>query len=167
MVMHLPEGDRVSESRNKLTAQIKVAMGGRIAEELIFGAGKVTTGAMSDIKAATYYATHMVTEAGLSPELGFRNYGTKQQGFGQTDKTYSEDVARKIDDQINQLLGQCYAETTQLLTDKKDQLCALAKALLERETLTGDEIRIVLEGGELPPLPELSDDEPRSSVPLV
>jgi cell division protease FtsH len=167
MVQHLPEGDRISESRNKLIASIKVAMGGRLAEELIFGPGKVTTGAMSDIKAATYYATHMITEAGLSKTLGFRNYGATQQGFGQTDKPYSEGLAQKIDDEINGILDKCYDETKVLLEDKLDLLHRLAKSLLERETLTGDEIRIVLEGGELPPLPEIIDDLPRTSVPTV
>jgi cell division protease FtsH len=169
MVQLLPEGDRVSESRNKIIASIKVSMGGRIAEELIFGPGKVTTGAQSDIKAATYYATHMITETALGDTLGFRNYSTRDEAYpGLSSRPYSEDVARKIDDEINALLDKCYAETAQLLKEKEDELHRLGAALLERETLTGDEIRIVLEGGELPPMQETtSDDLPRTSVPTV
>lgn len=166
MVMHLPEGDRVSESRDKLLTSIKVSMGGRIAEELIFGDGKVTTGAMSDIKAATFYATHMVTEAGLAEGLGFRNYSSQQQGFS-SERPYSEDMARRIDDKINTLLDTCYRETKELMTEKLDKLHILAKTLLQRETLSGDEIKIILEGGELPPLPEVYDDSPRTSVPVI
>lgn len=166
MVMHLPEGDRVSESRNKLMASIKVAMGGRIAEELIFGKGNVTTGAISDIKAATYYARHMVTEAGLVDGLSFRHYGVQQEGY-MAEKTYSEDMARRIDDHINQILDTCYLETKQLMTDKLESLHRLAAALLERETLTGDEIKIVLEGGELPPLSDHGDDDGRPCIPVI
>lgn len=166
MVQLLPEGDRVSESRNKLIASIKVAMGGRIAEELIFGPGKVTTGAQSDIKAATYYATHMITETGLGGALSFRNYSTRDDQYPGMTKPYSEEIARKIDAEINALLDTCYAQTTALLKDKEAELHRLAAALLERETLTGDEIRIVLGGGELPPMPIMSDDDlPRTSVP--
>ncbi|MDP5012722.1 MAG: ATP-dependent zinc metalloprotease FtsH, partial [Alphaproteobacteria bacterium] len=168
MVQLLPEGDRVSESRDKIIASIKVSMGGRIAEELIFGDGKVTTGAQSDIKAATYYATHMITESGLGDNLGFRNYSTRDDQYPGMIKPYSEEIARKIDDEINALLDKCYKETKKLLKDKKDELHRLAAALLERETLTGDEIRIVLEGGELPPMPDTSmDDLPRTSVPMA
>jgi cell division protease FtsH len=168
MVQLLPEGDRVSESRDKIIASIKVSMGGRIAEELIFGPGKVTTGAQSDIKAATYYATHMITETGLGDTLSFRNYSTRDDQYPGMTKPYSEEIGRKIDDEINTLLDKCYKETTKLLKDKEEELHRLATALLERETLTGDEIRIVLEGGELPPMPDTSfDDLPRTSVPTV
>ena len=168
MVQLLPEGDRVSESRNKLIASIKVSMGGRIAEELIFGPGKVTTGAQSDIKAATYYATHMITETGLGDTLSFRNYSTRDDQYPGMTKPYSEEIARKIDEEINTLLDKCYTETKKLLKDKTDELHRLAAALLERETLTGDEIKIVLEGGELPPMPDVvGDDLPRTSVPMA
>jgi cell division protease FtsH len=168
MVQLLPEGDRVSESRNKLIASIKVAMGGRIAEELIFGPGKVTTGAQSDIKAATYYATHMMTETGLGDALSFRNYSTRDDQYPGMTKPYSEEIGRKIDAEINTLLDDCYVQTSALLKDKEAELHRLAAALLERETLTGDEIRIVLGGGELPPMPTTSDDDlPRTSVPSI
>jgi len=168
MVQLLPEGDRVSESRNKIIASIKVSMGGRIAEELIFGPGKVTTGAQSDIKAATYYATHMITETGLGDTLSFRNYSTRDDQYPGMTKPYSEEIGRKIDLEINTLLDKCYEETTKLLTDKTEELHRLAAALLERETLTGDEIKIILEGGELPPMLDTSaDDLPRTSVPMA
>lgn len=167
MVQHLPEGDRVSETRNKLLASIRVAMGGRIAEELIFGHGKVTTGAMSDIKAATYYATHMVMEAGLADEVGFRNYAPSPQSYGSQEPACSEDMAKKLDEKINQILDQCFKETKNMMEEKIDLLHKLAQNLIDRETLTGDEIKIVLEGGELPPLPEFKDDLPRTSVPEV
>ncbi len=165
MVQHLPEGDRISESRNKLLASIRVAMGGRIAEELIFGYGKVTTGAMSDIKAATYYVTHMVMEAGLADGVGFRNYTPNSQNYGSKDPACSEDMAKKLDEKINHILDQCFQETKAMIEEKIDLLHKLAQTLIERETMTGDEIKIILEGGELPPLPEFKDDLPRTSVP--
>ncbi len=173
MVMRLPEGDRISLSRSKLLADLRVAMGGRLAEELIFGHDKVTTGASSDIKMATNIARRMITEWGLSDRLGFQSYGQQQEevflgySMGQN-KTMSEATAQIVDEEVAEILNKAYADTKLLLQNKMESLHLLAQALLERETLTGEEIKIVLEGGTLPeiPAPFVDTNQPRTSVPL-
>lgn len=153
MVMRLPEGDRISMSRNKLLADLKVAMGGRLAEELIFGAGMVTTGASSDIRMATEIARRMITEWGMSDRLGFQSYSEPQQevflghSLGAKNHAVSEKTAQVIDDEVRVILDACYAEARKILTDKMDKLHALAKGMLEYETLSGEEIRSLLEDG--------------------
>ncbi|MCX7337979.1 MAG: ATP-dependent zinc metalloprotease FtsH [Alphaproteobacteria bacterium] len=155
MVMRLPEGDRISMSRIKLVADLIVAMGGRIAEEMVFGTDKVTTGASSDIKMATSIARRMVTEWGMSERLGFENFGSQQDdgfsghSFGQQ-KTLSESTAQLVDEEVRSLLAKCYEQAESLLKAKSKDLHTLANAMLERETLSGDEIKILLEGGVLP-----------------
>jgi len=148
MVMQLPENDRVSMTRAQLIASIKVAMGGRIAEELIFGHDKVTTGASSDIQAATRVARYMVREGGLNGGLGFQNFKNEEEGYSSS-KPYSEATSEKIDQEIAQVLDTCYRETTHLLKENLDKLHVLGNALLEFETLTGDEIKQLLDGKEL------------------
>ncbi|MCB1552097.1 MAG: cell division protein FtsH, partial [Alphaproteobacteria bacterium] len=171
MVMRLPEGDRVSMSKAKLEADLAVAMGGRIAEELIFGAEKVTTGASSDIKMATDIARRMVTEWGMSSKLGPLRYAGDQEevflghSVSQT-KTMSDETANVVDSEIRRIVEQAYARATEILNDKLSDLHTLAKALLEYELLSGDEIRGLLRGE--PILRDNSDDEPttpKSSVP--
>lgn len=153
MVMRLPEGDRISMSRVRLLADLKVAMGGRLAEELIFGPDKVTTGASSDIKMATNIARRMVNEWGMSDLLGFQSYISQDEGYlGHTtaqSKGISEVTAQAVDEEVSKILDKCYAETKKLLKNKLKDLHKLAQVLLERETLTGEEIKIVLEGGVL------------------
>lgn len=171
MVMRLPEGDRISMSRNKLLADLKVAMGGRIAEELIFGNGKVTTGASSDIKMATDIARRMVTEWGMSDQLGFQSYGDQQQEvfIGQAitqRKQISERTAELIDKEVLNILDTCYKDAYKILTDKIDQLHSLAGTLLECETLSGDEIKDLLENG-IPPTTENTDTKSVSSVTFI
>ncbi len=154
MVMRLPEGDRISMSKEKLHADLAVAMGGRIAEELIFGLDKVTTGASSDIKMATEMSRRMVMEWGMSDQLGPINYGNEREevflGYsaGQS-KSMSEDTANKIDAEVKKLVEGAYARAKKTLTDYRDELETLAKALLEYETLDGDEIPLVLKGEKL------------------
>lgn len=148
LVMRLPEDDRVSQSRAKLYADIKVAMGGRLAEELIFGYDRVTTGASSDIKMATMLARAMVKEWGLCSELGFQAFSDDNKHYP-PQNAYSEDTARKIDESVKRILDQCYEETRKLLTDHIDQLHTIANALMEFETLTGAEIKDLLEGKTL------------------
>jgi cell division protease FtsH len=172
MVMRLPEGDRISVSKAKLKADLSVAMGGRIAEELIFGAEKVTTGASSDIRMATEMARRMVTEWGMSDKLGPILYSANQEEvfLGHSvaqSKNLSDETASIIDSEIKQIIQNAYARSTQILTDYIDQLHAVAKALLEYETLSGDEIKGLLRGE---PIIRADDDEPvnngpRSSVP--
>ncbi len=171
MVMRLPEGDRISMSRNKLLADLKVAMGGRIAEELIFGTGKVTTGASSDIKMATDIARRMITEWGMSDRLGFQSYGEQQQEvfIGQAltqRKQISERTAETIDEEVQSILDGCYKETYQMLTEKLDQLHLLATTLLECETLSGDEIKLLMEEGT-PPTPADVEKNTRSTTSFI
>ena len=139
-----------------------VAMGGRIAEEMTFGNDKVTTGASSDIKMATDVARRMITEWGMSDKLGFLSYATQDEGYlgsHTTPKSYSGTTAQLIDDEVKSLIDICYKDATLLLKKKKKHLISLAENLLERETLTGDEIRIVLEGGTLPPIEDTIHNE--------
>lgn len=167
MVQYLPEGDRVSETRQRFLHKIVMALGGRIAEELIFGHDKVTSGAMGDIQHVTKIARHMVMEAGLSDELGPIAYGDNQQevflGHSVTQtKNISEETARKIDAEVSRIVDECYKQATEILTERLQTLHDLANALLERETLTGDEVAAVIDGDVLPPKTE-SDDTPPGS----
>ena len=154
LVMRLPEGDRVSLSRDKIWADLSVAMGGRIAEELIFGYDKVTTGASSDIQFATNMANKMVTEWGLSDELGPLRYGSSGQesylGQGGGGPSGISDLTiKKIDEEVRKIVEESYKRAEKILTDKMDDLHKLAKALLEFETLTGDEIKDLLAGKKI------------------
>ncbi|MBL8639007.1 MAG: ATP-dependent zinc metalloprotease FtsH [Alphaproteobacteria bacterium] len=172
MVMRLPEGDRVSMSKAKLEADLTVAMGGRIAEELIFGAEKVTTGASSDISMATEIARRMVTEWGMSDKLGPLRYASNQEevflghSVSQT-KNMSDATASIVDSEIRRIVEEAYSRATQILNDKINDLHVLAKALLEYELLTGDEIRALLRGEAIlrDSDDDTSSDPPRSSVP--
>ncbi|HXP97216.1 MAG TPA: ATP-dependent zinc metalloprotease FtsH [Telmatospirillum sp.] len=177
MVMRLPEGDRISISRAKLKADLAVAMGGRIAEELIFGVDKITTGASSDIKMATDMARRMVTEWGMSEKLGPLTYGENDQEvfLGHsvaTHKNVSEATAKTIDEEIRGIVDTGYARARKTLTDNLDNLNTLAQGLLEFETLSGEEIRQLLRGETI--VRDSGSDEPgaktkepprRSSVP--
>lgn len=172
MVMRLPEGDRISMSRAKLLADLKVSMGGRLAEELIFGEEKVTTGASSDIKMATDIARRMVTEWGMSDKLGFQTYGENQQEvfLGQSltqRKQISERTAEMIDSEVQRILAECYSKTKELLESKLDKLHLIARTLLDCETLSGDEIRLLIDEG-VAPAPETHESTkplPKSSIP--
>jgi cell division protease FtsH len=162
MVMRLPEGDRISVSREKLNADIAVAMGGRVAEEVIFGYDKVTAGAASDIEQATKIARHMVTQWGMSDKLGPMAYGENQQevflGHSITQsQNISEATARLIDSEIRRIVDEGYAGAQQVISNNLDRLHDLANALLEHETLTGDEVGAVLRGD---PMPKAAPQEP-------
>lgn len=154
MVMRLPEGDRLSMSKEKLHADLAVAMGGRIAEEIIFGAEKVTTGASSDIKMATDMARRMVTEWGMSESLGPIHYGSDREevflgySMGQQ-KSVSGNTADKVDTEVKRIVEDAYVKAKKTLQDNINELHALAKALLEYETLNGEEIPRVLKGEKI------------------
>jgi len=146
MVMTLPERDKYSKSREYMKSQISKAMGGRVAEEIIFGHEKVTTGAQQDIKQATAEARHMVTQAGMSELLGPLSYGDNQDEIflGRSvarQQNMSEETARKVDAEIKKIVDEGYKRAKKILTEKVDDLHKLAKNLLLYETLTGDEIR--------------------------
>ncbi|MFQ5984421.1 MAG: ATP-dependent zinc metalloprotease FtsH [Alphaproteobacteria bacterium] len=154
MVVRLPESDRIAISREKLEADITVAMGGRIAEELIFGYDKVTSGAASDIEAATKLARMMVTQFGMSDKLGPLTYGENEQeiflGHSVTQRrNVSEATAEQIDAEIRRIVDEAYARAKGILTEHMDQLHNLANALLEHETLTGPEIAALMRGEEI------------------
>ncbi len=154
MVMRLPEGDRISLSQAKLHADLRVAMGGRIAEELIFGKDRVTTGASGDIKMATDMSRRMVTEWGMSDKLGPLLYGEPTQevflGHSVTQhKNMSDATARTVDEEIRRIVDEAYSEARRILTENIDQLHTLAKGLLEYETLSGEDISRLLRGEPL------------------
>ena len=154
MVMRLPEGDRISLARDKIYADLRVACGGRIAEELIFGDDKVTTGASSDIRMATDMARRMVTEWGMSDKLGFLAYNADEQEvfLGRSvaqQKNVADATASVIDSEIRRIVDEAYDAATKILKKHNDELERLAKGLLEYETLNGDEIKIIVEGGTL------------------
>ena len=145
MVMQLPERDEVSQTREQLHAQMAIAMGGRVAEEIIFGEEKVTTGAASDIEQATKRARAMVMRAGLSKELGPVAYGENEEEvfLGRSvarQQNMSEETAKKVDSEIRKIVDKGYDRAKKLLTEKIDDLHKLAKALLTYETLSGSEI---------------------------
>ena len=145
MVMQLPERDEVSQTREQLHAQMAIAMGGRVAEEIIFGEDKVTTGAASDIEQATKRARAMVMRAGLSKELGPVAYGENEEEvfLGRSvarQQNMSEETAKKVDTEIRKIVDMGYDRARELLTEKIDDLHKLAKALLTYETLSGSEI---------------------------
>jgi cell division protease FtsH len=151
MVVRLPEGDRYSLSREKILGDIAVAMGGRVAEELIFGKDRVTTGASADFKMATAMARNMVTQWGMSDKLGPMSYEDNQEEvfLGHSvsrQQNVSERTADQIDSEIRAIVDERYQKATRVLTENLDQLHALAAALLEHETLSGDEIRDLLAG---------------------
>ena len=174
MVMQLPEGDRYSMDFTQMTSRLAIMMAGRVAEELIFGKDKVTSGASSDIKAATDLARNMVTRWGYSDQLGTVSYGDNQDevflghSVART-QNVSESTAQTIDSEVRRLVKTGEDEARRILTDKLEQLHALAKALLEFETLSGDEIKDVLEGRQ--PVREKPEDKkpsgPSVSVPLT
>ncbi len=173
MVMSLPEGDRYSLSKSKALAQLNMAMGGRAAEEIIFGKDKVSNGASGDIKMATDQARRMVTEWGMSEKLGMIAYGDNSQevflGHSVTqNKNVSEATAREIDTEIKVIIDRAYANAIHTLTENLDQLHAIAKSLLEFESLSGEDIRTLMRGDKI--VRKVSDDPAesrRASVPTA
>jgi cell division protease FtsH len=152
MVMRLPERDNYSYHRDKMHANLAVSMGGRVAEELVFGHDKVSSGASSDIHYATSLARDMVTQWGMSEEMGPLQYEERQDGYlgyGYTQRSaMSDETAKKIDAEIRKLVEGGHAKATALLKKHRKQLNLLAEALLEFETLSGDEITQLLKTGK-------------------
>ncbi len=153
VTMFLPEGDRYSYNRTYIHSNLCSLYGGRVAEELIFGAGKVTTGASNDIKRATEMARNMVTKWGLSDELGPIAYGEEEDevflGRSVTQhKNVSDETARKIDEVVRTILDRAYSETTDILTANMDKLHMMANALLQYETIDVQQIDAIMDGRE-------------------
>jgi cell division protease FtsH len=169
MVMRLPEGDRISLARDKIYADLRVACGGRIAEELIFGDDKVTTGASSDIRMATDMARRMVTEWGMSDKLGFLAYSADEQEvfLGRSvsqQKNMADATASIIDSEVRRIVDEAYDAATKILKKHNVELERLAQGLLEYETLDGEEIKIIVEGGTL--VRKDADDTPVKPGPV-
>ncbi|USA60645.1 ATP-dependent zinc metalloprotease FtsH [Qipengyuania citrea] len=165
MVMRLPERDSYSYHRDKMHANLAVAMGGRVAEEIIFGHDKVSSGASGDIQYATDLARNMVTKWGMSDKLGPLQYEQSQEGYlgmGQTARTMGGAETNKlIDAEIKDLVENGLKRATEILTDQEDKLHLLAQAMLEYETLTGEEIDQLMKDGKID-----RPDEPKSSVTI-
>ena len=173
MVQQLPEKDQYSYSKTKMLSRLVICMGGRVAEELKYGADKITSGASSDIAAATNLARSMVTEWGMSDVLGpvlyAENSGEVFLGKSVTqNKNVSEETARLVDSEIKRLVTTAYEQAKSLLTKKKKEWETLSKALIEYETLTGEEIKDVIAGKPIDKSEEVPvSDERRtqSSIP--
>ncbi|HEY4344091.1 MAG TPA: ATP-dependent zinc metalloprotease FtsH [Parvibaculum sp.] len=173
MVMRLPERDQLSVTREKLEADLAVAMGGRIAEEVIFGHNKVTSGASSDISMATKMAKAMVTRWGMSDKLGPLAYAENEEEvfLGHSvarQQNMSEETQRQIDGEVRRIVEEGYAMAKKIITEDLDELHTIAKGLLEYETLSGEEIKGLLRGE--PPVrergePVKAETGPVSSVP--
>jgi cell division protease FtsH len=173
VTISLPERDRLSYSKVDLLSRLTVAFGGRIAEELVFGAANVTTGAGNDIRMATEMARRMVTEFGFSDKLGPLRYADNQEevflGHSLThQKHVSDATARLIDEEVRRLIDDAEERARGILRERLKDLDRLAAALLEYETLSGDEVGAVLRGDPIvrgEPSEPAGEGGRRSSVP--
>ncbi|HMH68465.1 MAG TPA: ATP-dependent zinc metalloprotease FtsH, partial [Pinirhizobacter sp.] len=171
VTMYLPEGDRYSMNRVAIESQLCSLYGGRVAEELIFGADKVTTGASNDIERATKMARNMATKWGLSDELGPMSYGEDEDevflGRSVTQhKNVSNETARKIDEVVRHTLDRAYARSKELLTTNIDKLHKMADALLQYETIDARQIDDIMNGREPgPPADWERKDSPSPTPP--
>jgi cell division protease FtsH len=154
MVMRLPEKDKYSVTREKMKSDMAMAMGGRVAEEIIFGYDKVTSGASSDIQYATNMARNMVKKWGMSDKVGAVFHGEENENpflgysMGKSDHV-SEKTLNEIDAEVKDLIEESYKYATEILNKHIKKLHKLSKALIEYETLTGDEITDILKGKKL------------------
>ena len=174
MVMQLPEGDRYSMKYQQMIDRIAIMAGGRVAEELIFGKENITSGASSDIEQATKLARAMVTRWGFSEKLGTVAYGENQEEvfLGHSvarSQNISEETARTIDEEVRRLVASGWDEARHILTTKADHHEKLSQALLEYETLSGEEIKDLLEKGVAPNRDEnnFPNAGPSVSVPVT
>jgi len=155
VTMQLPEADQHSYSSDYLETRLAILMGGRIAEELVLN--EITTGAGNDIERATEMARKMVCEWGMS-SLGPLTFGKKEEQIFlgreiNQHRDFSEQTAMKIDEEVRRLIDESYARARNILETNREALVRMAEALLERETLDAAEIKLVIEGKDLPPLP--------------
>jgi len=171
VTMFLPEGDRYSYSKQRLESSISSLFGGRLAEELIFGAESVTTGAQNDIHRATEIARNMVTKWGLSDKLGPLSYGEDEGevflGHSVTQhKAISDDTANAIDEEIRSIINRNYQRSENILRENLDKLHLMAEALIKYETIDSDQITDILEGRPPRPPADWEDTEPKSGSGL-
>ena len=170
VTMYLPEGDRYSYNKVHIESMLCSLYGGRVAEELVFGADKVTTGASNDIERATKMARNMVTKWGLSDELGPVAYGEQEDevflGRSVTQhKNVSDDTARKIDEVVRGILDRAYERTRKILTENIDKLHVMADTLLTYETIDAKQIDAIMEGRQPPPPSDWSKTDSSSTPP--
>lgn len=169
VTMFLPEEDRYSYTLERLNSQICSLFGGRLAEELIFGFDKVTTGASNDIERATDIARNMVTKWGMSNKLGPLSYSEDNgevflgKSVTQT-KSVSDDTAHAIDLEVRGVIESNYGRAKQILVDNMEKLHVMAEALLKYETIDSDQIRDIMEGRQPGP-PESWNDSNRTNPP--
>jgi cell division protease FtsH len=152
LVLSLPERDQLSVTFTKYKSKITMAMGGKVAEELIFGKENVTSGAASDIQQISKIARAMVTQFGMSETLGNIDYANEQQSYlgnYSGGSNVSPDTQERIDEEVRRIVDEGYEEAKRILTEKIEDLHRLAKGLLEYETLTGPEIQRVIDGEAL------------------
>jgi cell division protease FtsH len=170
VTMFLPEEDRLSYSRQRLESQISTAFGGRIAEELIFGADKVTTGAANDIERTTEIARNMVTKWGMSERLGPLTYSEDEGevflGHSVTQhKNLSDSTANIIDEEIRSIVDRNYQRARQLLIDNMEKLHKMAEALVKYETLDTNQIDQIMDGQVPSPPADWDDDNRPGAAP--
>jgi len=172
VTMFLPEEDRYSHSRRRLTSQITSLFGGRIAEELIFGSDAVTTGASNDIERTTELARSMVTKWGFSDRLGPLTY-TEEEGevfLGRSvtqHKQVSDVTVHAIDEEVRKIIDNTYAHATQILTDNMDKLHTMAAALVKYETIDTDQIKAIMDGRDPPPPADWTNDNSGPTAPAT
>ncbi|MBR7024650.1 MAG: ATP-dependent zinc metalloprotease FtsH [Selenomonadaceae bacterium] len=145
----LPKEDRSYATRSELIDRLKVAMGGRVAEEIVLN--EISTGASQDIQQASQIVRAMIMQYGMSETLGFVSYGgdpAQQYYFGQPQKNYSEKVAGEIDKEIQKYMSEAYEACRTIINENRDKLDAIAKALIDKETLTAQELKEIVFGEE-------------------
>jgi len=177
VTMSLPERDRYGMSRIEMESRIAMAFGGRAAEDIVFGSENITTGAGNDIQQATNMARKMVTEFGFSDKLGPLRYSDNQEEvfLGHSvaqQKNVSDDTARIIDEEVRAIVEKAEKKAYEILNEKRDALDRIADALLEYETLSGDEVKALVNGEDIHRDDDVSDEKPkdggrRSSVPTA
>jgi cell division protease FtsH len=153
LVLSLPERDQLSVTYTKYKSKIAMAMGGKAAEELVFGKDQVTSGATSDIQQVTKIARAMVTQFGMSDKIGNIDYANEQQSYLGSyyigGMQHSAETQKLIDEEVRRIIDEGYETAKRILTEKRDDLERLAQGLLEYETLTGNEIQKVIAGEPL------------------
>jgi cell division protease FtsH len=166
VTLFLPEDDRFSYSKQRLESSISSLFGGRVAEELIFGAESVTTGAQNDIHRATDIARNMVTKWGLSDRLGPLTYGEEEQEvfLGHSvaqHKNVSDETTHLIDEEVRRIINHNYERARELLTSNMDKLHAMSAALMKYETIDSDQIDDIMSGRTPREPKDWSDEEPK------
>ncbi|HTS89966.1 MAG TPA: ATP-dependent zinc metalloprotease FtsH [Gemmatimonadales bacterium] len=170
LMMSLPEKDRYGQTKQWLIGRLAIAFGGRVAEELVFGPNKVTTGAGSDIEQATAIARRMVTQFGMSEKIGMMAVGDREQEiflgreFGQR-REVSERTAQVVDDEVKHFLDEAHEGARRILTENGHLLDVIAAALLERETIDREDLDLLVQGKTLPPMSPSSPPPPAAVQP--